>query len=74
MDEDERVLKDCGHRIAVGYEIWRCIAAVELHPFDILDGGLHCLRFFDCNYPIFADFFHGISYLVSNVDVIVGGD
>ena len=40
------------------HEVRAEVAAVELHPFDDLEGGLGALGLFDRDHAFFADLFH----------------
>ena len=41
VDQNDRVLEHHFHALGIGDEVRRQIAAVELHPFDDLERGLH---------------------------------
>ena len=73
MDENEGVFEDCGHGVAVGHEIRRGVAAVELHAFDKIDRRVHGFGLFDRDDAVFSDLFHRIGDLVADIGVVVGG-
>ncbi len=74
VDEDEGVLEDRGHRVAVGDEVGADVAAVELHALDVLDGGVHGLGLLHRDDAVLADLLHGVGDLVADLHVVVGGD
>ena len=74
VDEDKGVLEDGGLGVAVGGEVGRDEAAVELHAFDVVDRGLHGLGFLDRDDAVFADLLHRVGDLLADLGVVVGGD
>ena len=62
------------HPLRIGDEVGGEVAAVELHPFDGLQGGFHRLGFLDGDDPFLADFLHGLGDDVADGLVVVGGD
>ena len=55
----ERVFEHDLHALRIGHEVGREVAAVELQPFDHLEGRLHALRFLDGDDAVLADLLHG---------------
>ena len=74
VDQDHGVFKGSFHPLRIGDEVGGEVAAVELHPFDGLQGGFHRLGFLDGDDPFLADFFHGLGDDVADGLVVVGGD
>ena len=74
VDEDEAVLEDGFHALRVGHEVGREVPAVELHPLDDVEGGLHRLGFLDGDDAVLADLLHGLGDEVADGLVVVGGD
>ena len=60
VHQEEAVLQHRLHALGVGHEVGRQIAAVELHPLDHLQRGLHGLRLLDGDHPLLADLLHGL--------------
>ena len=57
-DDEGGVLDDGFHPVGVGDEVGRDVAAVDLHPFHILDFVGEALGFLDGDDAILADLFH----------------
>src|SRR6185295_4163116 len=71
VHEDVRVFELAGHRVRIGDEVWREVAAVELHAFDPLDLGAKALAFVDGNDAVFADLFHGFGEHLADFGIAV---
>ena len=74
VHQDEAVLQHRLHALGVGHEVRRQIAAVELHPLDHLQRGLHGLRLLDGDHALLADLLHGLGQDVPDLAVAVGAD
>ena len=73
VHQDISVLEDALHRLRVGDEVRREIAAIELHAFDDLEVGLQALALFDGDHAVLADLFHGVGQDVADLGIAVGG-
>ncbi len=71
MDQDHGVLQDRFHALGVGHEVRREVTAIELHPLDHFEGGLHRLGLFDGDDSLIADGLHGIGDQFTDTGVIV---
>ena len=74
MNQDQGILQHTLHTIRIRYEVRRQVAAIELHPFNDVEGRFDGLRFLHSNDAILADFLHGFGDDVSDRGVIVGGN
>src|SRR5208283_4759848 len=74
VDQDQRVFQHALHALRVGNEIGREVAAVELHAFHDLQGGLHGLGLFHGDDAVLANLLHGFGDDAADLTVIVGGD
>ncbi len=72
VDEDERVLEDGFHALAVGDEVRGDVALVELHALDDLDGGLGALGLLDGDDAVLADLVHGVGDVAADLGVVAG--
>jgi hypothetical protein len=61
VDQNVAVLEDGFHVVRIRNEIWRKVAAVELHTFDNLQRCLNTLGLLDRNHAVFAYLLHRIS-------------
>ena len=73
-DQDVSVFEDGFHAGAVGDEVRRQVAAIELHPFDPLLLGLQALAFVDGDHPVLADLAHRIGQQITDLPIVVAGD
>ena len=60
VDQDVGVFEHALHRVRIGDEVRREVAAVELHAFDPFDFGLQALAFVDGDHAVLADLFHRV--------------
>src|SRR6202030_4296989 len=74
VDEDANVFERAFHAIRIGDEVGGEVAAVKLHAFDDLEGGLHRLGFLDGDDAILADLLHGLGDDAADLLVVVGGN
>src|SRR5579863_1014436 len=74
VQQHEDVLQLGGHLFAVGDEIWRQIAAVELHALDDVDLGLKRLVFLDRDDALVADLLHCLRDHLADRGIAIGGD
>ena len=74
VDEDVGVFEHGRHRVGVGDEVGREVAAVELHAFDPFGLGLEALAFIDGDDAVLADLFHRVGEELADFAVVVGGD
>src|SRR5690606_25531559 len=74
VDQHDGVLKNALHRVRVGDEVGRQVAAVELHAFDDIQLGGHAFAFFHGDDAVFADLLHGLGDGVADGLIGVGGD
>ena len=74
VDEDVGVFERALHRLRIGDEVRREVAAVELHAFDPFDFGGEALAFVDGDDAVLADLFHGFGDHLADFGVAVGGD
>ena len=74
MHEDEGVLEHALHAVAVGDEVRREVAAVELHALDDVGGGLQTLGLFHRDDAFLADLIHALGEDGADLGVAVGGD
>ena len=74
VNEDERVIQHDRHLLAVGHEVRREIATIELHALHRLELGVHALVFFDGDDAFLADLLHGVGEDVADLRVAVGAD
>src|SRR3989442_1225333 len=70
-DEDVRLFDDRFHAVGIGDEVRRDVAAVDLHPFDVLGLELQTLGLLDRDHALFADLVHDLRDEVA--DLLVGG-
>ena len=74
-DEDKGVLEFARHRILVGNEVRRQIAAIELHALDDDNFGFSRLAFLDGDDAVGgADQFPGLGKFLADFLVAIGGD
>ena len=74
VDQDEGVVQQGGHRVAVVREVGGQISPIELHSFDKVGGRLDRLGLFDGDHPVKTDFFHRVGDLIPDRPIVVGGD
>ena len=74
VDENEGIIQGDHHLLRIGHEIGGEVAAVELHPFHHVEGGLHGLGFFHGDDPFLAHLVHGFGNDVPDGLIVVGGD
>ena len=74
MDQDVGVLQHRFHRLRIGDEVGREVAAIELHAFDPLDLGGQALAFIDGDHAVLADLLHGVGQELADFRIVVGGD
>ena len=72
VDQDERLLQLALHRVGVGHEVRREVAAVELHALDDVDGRLDALAFLDGDDAVPADLAHRLGDHLADLGVVVG--
>jgi len=71
VDQDEAVFEDGLHALGVRDHVGREVPAVELHPLDDLERGLHRLGLFDGDDPVLADLLHRLRDQVADGLVVV---
>ncbi len=74
MNQDSTVVQFNRLIVFVGNEVRRQIAALELHPFDQFNLGLHLSTFFDGDHAILADLHQGVGQSLADLLVVVAGD
>ena len=74
VDEDVGIFEFALHRLGVGDEVRRDVAAIELHAFDELVVGFDRLAFFDGDDAVLADLRHRLGDDLADGVVAVGGD
>ena len=74
MQQDVRVLQLGDHLVGVGDEVWRKVAAVELHALDDVEFDRHAFGLFDRDDALVADPLHGARQHVADLALAVGGD
>ncbi len=74
VDEDVAIFEHALHRLRIGDEVRREIAAVELHALDPLDLGLEALAFIDGDDAVLADLLHRLGQQLADLRVVVRGD
>ena len=72
--QDVGVFEDGFHAGAVGDEVGRQVAAIELHPFDPLLFGLKAFAFIDGDHTVFPNFAHRVGKQVADLAIVVAGD
>ena len=72
--EDVSVVEDGFHLVAVGHEVRRNVAAVELHAVNDLDLSFGALGFLDGDYAVFLDLCHGVGDEFADIGVVIGGN
>src|SRR3546814_1147070 len=60
LQEDVGILELADHLLAVGHEVGRQVAAVELHAVDDVEIGGERLRLLDGDHALVADLLHGL--------------
>ena len=68
------VFDDALHALGVGDEVGAYVAAVEVHPLDVLHLGVDALGLLDGDDAVLAHLLHDIADELANVGVVVGGD
>ncbi len=74
VDEDVGRVHRGFHRLGVGNEVGREVAAIELHPVDRLQGGLEALRLLDRDDALLADLLHRLGDQLADLRITVGRD
>ena len=71
-DQDVRIVELDRHLLTVGDEVWREIAAIELHAFDDIDLELESLGFFHGDRRVMTNLVHGFGQLLADFLVAIG--
>ncbi len=74
MQKDVCVFEISNHLVWVGDEVWRQVAAVELHAFNDFEFGFSGLGFFNRDHAFVADFLHRFSDHLADFGFAVSGD
>ncbi len=74
VQEDEAVVEHRLHARGIGREVGRQVAAVELHPLDHVQRGLHRLRLLDGDHALLAHLLHRPREDVADDSLAVGAD
>ncbi len=74
MDQHQRLFELDDLVVLIGDEVRREVAAIELHAFDHVDGGLRLLAFFDRDHAVLADLHEGIGQHGADGRIVVAGD
>ncbi len=74
VNQHEAVLEDDFHPLAVGDEVRREVAAVELHALDDLELGVQRPALLDLDDAVLADLLHRLGDDLADLFVAVGGD
>src|SRR6267378_2198673 len=74
VDQDARVFEHAFHPFGVGDKVGGEVAAVELHPFDHFECGLHGPRFLDGDDAVLAYLLHGFGDDAADLSIVVGGN
>ncbi len=74
MQKDVCVFEISNHLVWVGDEVWRQVAAVELHAFNDFEFGFSGLGFFNRDNAFVADFLHRFSDHLADFEFAVSGD
>src|SRR5680860_1160074 len=74
VHENVGVLKLDAHLVGVGDEVWRDVAAVELHALDHFELGAEALGLLDGDDTVIADLLHGLGDEAADFLVAIGGD
>ncbi len=69
-----RVLEHDFHALRVGHEVRREVAAIELHPLDHVERGLHAPRLFDGDDAVLADLLHRVGDQLADLGIVVRAD
>src|SRR5690606_5260824 len=74
VDQDVGILQLHDHLLGVGHEVWREVAAIELHAFDDIQLEIEALGLFHGDDAFLADLVHRLGDLLTHHGIAVGGD
>src|SRR6185437_9380779 len=74
VQQDVRLFQLALHRLLVVDEVWRQVAAVELHAFDDVELVLETRTVLDRDHAFLADLVHRLADQLADVLVAIGGD